>query len=48
LTNDNPLASNDPLPPRPPVVVNLAIDFDGTLTWNGTSVDRKIMSTRRD
>jgi biopolymer transport protein ExbD len=29
-------------PPRPPVV-NLGIDFDGTLSWNGTAVDRKIM-----
>ena len=27
----------------PPVVVNLGIDFDGTLSWNGSAVDRKIM-----
>jgi biopolymer transport protein ExbD len=39
---DNPLPSKDP-PPRQPVVVNLAIDFDGTLSWNGTAVDRKTM-----
>jgi biopolymer transport protein ExbD len=39
---DNPLPSKEP-PPRPPVVVNLGIDFDGTLSWNGTPVDRKIM-----
>jgi biopolymer transport protein ExbD len=28
-----------PMPVEPPVV-NLAIDFDGTVTWNGTAVDR--------
>jgi biopolymer transport protein ExbD len=40
---DNPLPTTPPPPPRPPVVVNLGIDFDGTLSWNGTAVDRKIM-----
>ena len=40
---DNPLPTKDPPPPRPPVVVNLAIDFDGTLSWNGSPVDRKTM-----
>ena len=38
---DNPLPT--PPPSRPPVVVNLAIDFDGTLAWNGAAVDRKVM-----
>jgi biopolymer transport protein ExbD len=28
-----------PPPPVPPSVVVLAIDFDGTITWNGTVVD---------
>ena len=28
---------------RPPVVVNLGIDFDEALSWNGTAVDRKTM-----
>jgi biopolymer transport protein ExbD len=40
---DNPLPTHDPPPPQPPVVVNLGIDFDGTLSWNGTAVDRKVM-----
>ena len=39
---DNPLPSHEP-PPVSPVVVNLGIDFDGTLSWNGTAVDRKTM-----
>jgi biopolymer transport protein ExbD len=39
---DNPPPSpTHPL--SPPVVVNLGIDFDGTLSWNGSAVDRKIM-----
>ena len=32
-----------PAGPPPPVerpTVNLAVDFDGTVTWNGTAVDR--------
>ena len=39
---DNPTSSNPP-PPTKPAVVNVAIDFDGTLSWNGTAVDRRIM-----
>jgi biopolymer transport protein ExbD len=39
---DNPAPPVGPLPP-PPVVVDLKIDFDGTLSWNGTTVDRKTM-----
>ncbi len=31
------------VPPPPPEVVNLGIDFDGTLLWNGTPVDRKTL-----
>ena len=27
-------------PPVPPVVVTLEVDFDGTVLWNGTPVDR--------
>jgi biopolymer transport protein ExbD len=30
-------------PPIPPVVVNLAIDFDGTITWNGTAVNMQTL-----
>src|ERR1700752_1462251 len=40
---DNPLRTNPPVPPQPPVVVELSIDFDGTLSWNGSPVDRKTM-----
>jgi len=41
---DNPLAPppNQP-PPPPPEVIDLAIDFDGTLLWNKTPVDRATM-----
>ena len=41
---DNPLPPPPNfVPPPPPEVVNLAIDFDGTLTWNGPAVDRTTM-----
>ncbi len=41
---DNPLPPppNRP-PPPPPEVIDLAIDFDGTLLWNKTPVDRATM-----
>ncbi len=39
---DNPLPPPpNYVPPPPPPVINLSIDFDGTLMWNGTPVDRK-------
>jgi biopolymer transport protein ExbD len=38
---DNPLPTKNP--PQLPVVVDLGIDFDGSLSWNGTAVDRKTM-----
>jgi biopolymer transport protein ExbD len=39
---DNP--SHDPQPPAtPPEVVELSIDFDGTLQWNKRTVDRATM-----
>ncbi len=38
---DNPLPPPPNfVPPPPPEVINLSIDFDGTLLWNGTAVDR--------
>jgi biopolymer transport protein ExbD len=41
---DNPMPTPPPaIPPPPPEVVNLSIDFDGTLLWNGTAVDRSTM-----
>jgi biopolymer transport protein ExbD len=36
---------NQPKPPVPPQVVVLAIDFDGTITWNGTVVDFPTLDT---
>jgi biopolymer transport protein ExbD len=41
---DNPLPPPPNfVPPPPPEVINLSIDFDGTLLWNGTAVDRKTL-----
>ncbi|HLW24967.1 MAG TPA: biopolymer transporter ExbD [Steroidobacteraceae bacterium] len=39
---DNPQANNPP-PTTQPEVINLAIDFDGTLLWNSSPVDRKTL-----
>jgi biopolymer transport protein ExbD len=38
---DNPL--NAPPPPTRPEIVDLSIDFDGTLLWNKIPVDRTTM-----
>ena len=35
---DLPQNQHQPPPPTPPEVINLGIDFDGTITWNGTVV----------
>jgi len=35
--------ANQPPPPVLPVVVTLEVDFDGTILWNGTVVDRKTL-----
>ncbi len=41
---DNPLPPPPNfVPPPPPEVINLGIDFDGTITWNGAAVDRKTL-----
>jgi len=41
---DNPNPNNPPPPQQvQPEVINLTIDFDGTLMWNGTPVDRTTM-----
>jgi biopolymer transport protein ExbD len=37
---DNPTPNQNQPPPVPPEVINLAIDFDGTLLWNGNPIDR--------
>jgi biopolymer transport protein ExbD len=43
---DNPLPPppNTP-PPPPPEVINLGIDFDGTILWNSSPVDRKTLQS---
>ena len=35
--------ANQPPPAVLPVVVTLEVDFDGTILWNGTVVDRKTL-----
>jgi len=41
---DNPLPPPPNfVPPPPPEVIDLQIDFDGTLLWNKTAVDRATM-----
>jgi biopolymer transport protein ExbD len=41
---DNPLPPPPNfVPPPPPEVITLAIDFDGTMTWNSQPVDRPTM-----
>jgi biopolymer transport protein ExbD len=43
---DNPLPPPPNFdPPPPPEIVNLGIDFDGTLSWNGVPLDRKTMQS---
>ena len=39
---DMPKPNQKP-PDKPPVVVTLVVDFDGTVLWNGTAVDRKTL-----
>jgi biopolymer transport protein ExbD len=40
---DNPQPTTTPPPPTPPEVIDLQIDFDGTLLWNKSPVDRTTM-----
>jgi biopolymer transport protein ExbD len=37
---DNPMPNQNPPPPVLPEVIDLTIDFDGTLLWNKSPVDR--------
>src|ERR1700727_646967 len=41
---DNP-SHGQPPPITPPTVIDLSIDFDGTLQWNKTTVDRATMQS---
>jgi biopolymer transport protein ExbD len=40
---DNPTRTTQP--PSPQKIVNLFIDFDGAVSWNGRAVTRKTMQT---
>ena len=37
---------NPPPPPEPPQVVQIDVDFDGTIFWSGEQVDRETLDTR--
>jgi biopolymer transport protein ExbD len=37
---------NTPPPTTEPVVVDLGVDFDGSITWNGEKVDRAGLDTK--
>ena len=41
---DNPVSNPNP-PPKPPEVIALQIDFDGTLLWNQVPIDRATLQT---
>ena len=42
---DMPQNTNAPPPTIIPETVDLGVDFDGTVTWNGTAVDRPTMDS---
>jgi biopolymer transport protein ExbD len=37
---------NPPPPTTEPTIVDLGVDFDGTITWNGDKVDRDTLDTK--
>jgi biopolymer transport protein ExbD len=44
-----PVPSNIAPPPKPPEIVRIDVDFDGTITWNGETIpagDRGAIETR--
>ena len=42
-----PVDSHNPTPPKPPVIIEIAVDFDGTIGWNNEIVkDRADLETR--
>jgi biopolymer transport protein ExbD len=41
-----PVNNSAPPPDKPPEVVNIDVDFDGTIQWNGTTIpDRSTLET---
>jgi biopolymer transport protein ExbD len=41
---DMPRPNSAP-PPVPPTTIDLGVDFDGTITWNSTPIDRATMDS---
>jgi len=42
-----PVPSNAAPPPKPPEIMRIDVDFDGTMTWNGEAVpDRDNLEAR--
>ena len=42
-----PVPNNAPPPPKPPEIIRIDVDFDGTIGWNGTVVaDRADLEAR--
>jgi biopolymer transport protein ExbD len=41
---DMPRPNTQP-PPTPPITIELGVDFDGTITWNGQTVSRDQMDS---
>src|SRR5947207_8443138 len=37
---------NPPPPPEPPQVVQIDVDFDGTIFWSGEQIDREMLDNR--
>ena len=37
---------NPPPPPTPPIVVDIVVDFDGTVFWDGQQVDRDALDAK--
>ena len=37
---------NPPPPPTPPEIVQIDVDFDGTILWNGEQIDRPTLDNR--
>jgi biopolymer transport protein ExbD len=42
---DMPIPGTPP-PPVPPPVVDIVVDFDGTITWNGDIVNRLVLDAK--
>jgi biopolymer transport protein ExbD len=37
---------NPPPPPEPPQIVQIDVDFDGTIFWSGEQIDREMLDSR--